>query len=311
MNFSVVTENRVVVLLKKTLDAWLEDKALRLSAAVAYYSIFSIAPLLVISIGIAGLAFGEEAVRGQLQGQLTSYIGAPAAEGVQSLIQTASKPSQGIMATIIGFATLLLGASGVFGELKDALNTIWEVKAKPGNTFKRFFRDRLMNFGMVLVIGFLLMTSLLMTTAIAALNHYLEMMFKLPAAVWAVIASLVSFSIVTTLFAFIFKVLPDAKVMWRNVWIGAAVTAALFETGKFGLSFYLGRESTASGFGAAGAVILLLLWVYYSSCILFFGAEFTQVYARETGHRILPSKNAEPMLPEERARQGLNPTLKS
>ncbi len=307
MNFQALTGNRVFKLLKATFDDWMEDNALRLSAALAYYSVFSIAPLLVIAISVAGLALGEEAVRGQLADQLASYVGPKAAEGVQSMVQSASKPSEGWTGAIVGFATLLLGAAGVFGQLKDALNTIWEVKSKGGGGVWGFIRERLLSFGMVLVIGFLLLTSLLMTTALAALNGYFEKIVGMPQFVGGLLAFFVSFGVVTTLFAFIFKVLPDAQIEWRNVWTGAVVTALLFELGKFGLSFYLGRESTASSFGAAGSVVLLLLWVYYASCILLFGAEFTQVYAHETGHEIRPSANAVSVTAEARAQEGLVP----
>lgn len=308
MHLRTLTGNRVSKLLKATFDAWMEDNALRLSAALAYYSIFSIAPLLVIAISVAGLVLGEEAVRGELGQQLQSYIGAQAAESMQSMVQSASKPSEGWLGASIGFATLMLGAAAIFGQLKDALNTIWEVKALGGGGVWGFLRARLLNFGIVLVIGFLLLISLLLTTALAALDGYLEPIIGVPPFVGAIIAFVISFGIVTTLFAFIFKVLPDAQIQWRHVWIGAAVTALLFELGKFGLGFYLGRESTASSFGAAGSVVLLLLWVYYASCILLFGAEFTQVYARETGHEIKPMPGAVPVTAEARAQQGLVPS---
>ncbi len=307
MDFKALTENRPVKLISETFTNWMEDNALRLSAALAYYSVFSIAPLLVIAISIAGWVLGAEAVNGQVGEQLKAYVGAQSAEAVESMVKSAAKPADSIVGGIVGFATLLIGASGIFGQLKDALNTIWEVKQKPGAGILGFFRERILTFGMVLVIGFLLLVSLLLTTALAALNTYLERMMQMPAVVWGVIGFLISFGVVTVLFAFIFKVLPDAKVEWRNVWIGAVITALLFEIGKFGLSFYLGRESTASSYGAAGSVVLLLLWVYYASCILLFGAEFTQVYARDTGHVIEPAANAEPVTQEKRAQEGMEP----
>lgn len=309
MKSKALAENRAVKLLKSTFADWMEDNALRLSAALAYYSIFSIAPLLIIAISVAGLVLGPEAVRGHLQGQLEGYIGTQAAQSVQSMVQSASKPSQSWFGAIIGFATLLLGASGVFGQLKDALNTIWEVQAAPGTGLWRLVRDRLLNFGMVLVIGFLLLTSLVVTTALAALSGYFESLFGIPAVVGGVFGFLVSLGVVTALFAVIFKVLPDARIAWRHVWIGAFVTGLLFELGKFGLGFYLGREGTASGFGAASSVVLLLLWVYYASCILLFGAEFTQVYARENGHEIKPARGAVAVTTERRAQQGLAPAM--
>lgn len=305
MNLHALSGYRVLKLLKGTFDDWMEDNALRLSAALAYYSIFSIAPLLIIAISVAGLVLGDDAVRDQLDEQLKGYVGAQAAESVQSLVQSASKPSESWIGAVVGFITLMIGASGVFGQLKDALNTIWEVKAKGGAGIWGFVRERLLNFGMVLVIGFLLLTSLLLTTALAALSKYFESLVGMPAFVSAAFGFVLSFGVVTTLFAFIFKVLPDVEIEWHSVWIGAVVTGVLFELGKFGLSFYLARESTASSFGAAGSVVLLLLWVYYASCIMLFGAEFTQVYARESGHGIQPAKGAEAVTAESPAQQGL------
>jgi membrane protein len=299
---------RAIRLLKATAREWYGDKALRLSAAMAYYSIFSIAPLLVIALSIAGLVFGPDAVRGHLDEQLSSIMSPQAAESLQSMVQSASRPSDSITGAVIGFAVLLVGASGVFGQLKDALNTIWEVQEKPGRSgVMNFLRQRLLSFGMVLVIGFLLLTSLVLTTALTAFNDYLDRIFQLPPVLWGAAAFVISFGIVTLLFAFIFKVLPDARIEWRHVWIGAAVTAGLFEVGKFALGWYLGRESTASGYGAAGAVVLLLLWVYYASCILFFGAEFTQVYAREHGQTVAPAENARAVSAIQRAEEGLSP----
>lgn len=309
--WKIISNLTVVKLLRATLESWIEDKALRLSAAVAYYSIFSIAPLLILSVSMAGAFLGEDAVRGHLETQLVYYVGAPAAKAVQSMVASAALAEQGVLATVLGFLTLLVGATGVFSQLKDALNTIWEVRVKPGKAWLAFLQERLVSFGMILVIGFLLLTSLMLTTFLAALNQYLETIMPMPAFLWTTMTSLVSFSMVTLLFAFIFKVLPDAVIEWRNVWIGAVFTAALFETGKLALSFYLGRESTMSSYGAAGAVVLLLLWVYYNACILFLGAEFTQVYARHTGRLILPAPGAEWATPQDRQQEGLEPVPES
>jgi membrane protein len=310
MNLKAITGNKVVKLLTETFRDWMNDKALRLAAALAYYSVFSIAPMLVIAISVAGLVFGAEAVRGQLNEQLQGVIGAKAAEAVQSMVQGASKPQHGWIGTVTGVVVLILGASGVFGQLKDALNTIWEVKVIKKAGIMGLVRERLLNFGMVLVIGFLLLVSLMLTTAMAALNDFLGQALGVPAAVWAVVGFLLSLAMTTALFSLIFKVLPDAKVQWKNVWIGALVTAALFEIGKFGLGLYLGRESMQSTYGAAAAVVLLLLWVYYAACILLFGAEFTQVYARATGHAIEPAANAVAVTAETRAQEGLTPEKK-
>ncbi len=307
MNFKALADLRAVRLMKETGANWLEDNCLRLSAALSYYSIFSIAPLLVIAISIAGMVLGEKATQGQLGDQLSSYLGSQAAAAIQSMVQSASKPAQSKVAAIVGVVTLLFGASGVFGQLKDALNTIWEVKLKSGAGVWGFIRERFLSFGMVLVIGFLLLVSLMLSTALAALNGYLGHLLKLPGFVWSSLAFALSFAVVTALFATIFKVLPDATVQWRNVWVGAVTTALLFEVGKLGLSWYLGRESTASAYGAAGSAVLVLLWVYYTSLILFFGAEFTRVYARDTGTSIRPAANAVAVTPEMRAQQGMAP----
>ena len=305
MNWKALAPNRVWPLLRNTATDWVEDNALRLSAALAYYSVFSIAPLLVIAIGIAGWVLGAEAVQGQVHDQLKGTIGADSAAAVESMVQSASKG--GGIASVVGLVTLLIGASGVFAALKDALNTVWEVKAKPGLGIKGFIKDRLLSFGMVLVIGFLLLTSLLLTTALAAVNKFFGDALGLPAFVWGIVGFIVSFAVVTALFAAIFKFLPDVKVGWRHVWIGAVVTALLFEIGKFLLGWYLGREGAASTYGAATAIVLLLLWVYYSSLILLFGAEFTQVYARSTGAAVEPAENAVPVTEEKRAQEGLEP----
>lgn len=307
MKLTALTQTLPVKLAGETLQNFIEDKALRLAAALAYYSVFSLAPLLVIAISIAGLVFGMEAVQGQLDEQMRGYVGSAAADAIQSMVKSAAKPREGWLGAITGFVILIVGASGVFGQLKDALNTIWEVKVKTAGGIAGFLRDRLLSFGMVLVIGFLLLTSLLMTTAIAAFNRYLNTILGIPSAVWSIAGLAISLALVTVLFAVIFKVLPDAKIRWRHVWIGALVTAVLFEIGKFGLGYYLGREGMGSSYGAATSVVLLLLWVYYASCILLFGAEFTQVYARATGDVIESAPNASPVTAERRAQEGMAP----
>lgn len=280
-------------LFRDAFRGWSEDKALRLSAALAYYSVFSIAPLLVITIAIAGLVLDDEAATGKVYDAMKGYVGGQAAAGVQAMVESASKPKSGIIATVVGTVTLLLGASGVLGQLKDALNTIWEVEVKKGIGMTFFIRSKFLNFGMVLVIGLLLLVSLLLSSFLSSLNQSFEQILTLPAWVWTILASLVSLSVVATLFAMLFKFLPDASIRWRDVWIGALITALLFELGKFALGWYLGRESTADAYGSAGSVVLLILWVYYASCILLFGAEFTQVYAAATGHVIKPSPFAQ------------------
>lgn len=285
MNLATIIRHRRIVLIRTTFTEWVDDKASRLSAALAYYSIFSIAPLLVIAISIAGQIMGQDAVSGQLYEELRGHVGPAAADTLQSMIKSASAPRDSAWAAILGFGTLLLGASGVFGQLKDALNTIWNVDEKKYSGIGGFIRVKLLSFGMVLVIGFLLLVSLLASTAIAALNHQLEHLFRLPAFVWVYVTFFISLGMVTSLFALIFKILPDTRVPWRAAWMGAALSGVLFEIGKTGLGWYLGRESTTSAYGAAGSIVLVLMWIYYTSCILFFGAEFAQVYAKDRAAR--------------------------
>lgn len=291
-------------LLKSSVTSWNEDKALRLSAAIAYYAVFSIAPLLVIAMGIAGLVFGGEAATGQIYAGLKGYIGAQAADAVQAMVKSASKPAQGTAATITGFVMLMLGASGVLGQLKDALNTVWGVKPKPGLGAMVFIREKFLNFGMVLAIGFIMLASLVMSSLIAAFNSHFGKMLALPTQLWWAIGLLISMALTSVLLAMIFKYLPDARIRFRDVWLGAGLTALLLEVGKAGLGWYLGLESTASAYGTAGSVVLLLLWVYYTSCIVLFGAEFTRAHARASGHPIVPSARAEAVSPEERHEQG-------
>jgi len=282
-----------------------EDKVSRLSAALAYYSIFSLGPLLVIVVGLAGLIFGEEGVRRQVTEALQGVLGEKATGAVQSMM---SMPKQGsLITTILGIVGLLLGASGVFGELQEALNTIWKVKAKPGGGIWKLLRDRFLSLTMVLGIGFLLLISMVLTTALTALTGAMGNRLPISEGLMHVLNFVVSFGVITLLFAMIFKVLPDVKVKWGDVWTGALGTAFLFTIGKYLLSWYLGRASTTSSYGAAGSIVLILLWVYYASLILFFGAEFTRAYAIETGSQIVPSDYAVPVTEQERAEEGMEP----
>jgi membrane protein len=280
------------LLAQRTISKWLDDHAFRLSAALAYYSLFSLAPLLVLFIGVAGILFGPEAVQGRLDEEIASLVGPDSAVTIQSMVQSISNRHDNLLAGIIGGAVLLFAAGGVFGQLKDALNTIWGVKPKPGHSLLHFVRDRFLSYAMVLGTGFLLLVSLIITTLLSAFSKRLESTFPLPPVVWLGLSFLISFCVVTLLFAMIFKYLPDVCIRWSDVWIGAAATALLFDLGKFLLAFYLGRESTASSYGAAGAVIILLMWVYYASAILLLGAEFTQVWAEVRGRKIRPDPHA-------------------
>jgi membrane protein len=274
-------------LLKEAFKDWRDDNAPRLGAALSYYTAFSLAPLLLIAVAIAGLVFGEEAARGQVVGQLQGLLGEEGAKAIQALLENARKPGEGILAGVIGVATLFLGASGVFNELRGALNQIWEVPARASGGLWRTVRERLLSFAMVLVLGFLLLVSLLVSTGLAAATarwggflagrlHLLEL------------ANFVVFlGVATVLFALIYKFLPDAepKIAWHDVWAGALMTAVLFSIGKWGIGLYLGRGTVGSAFGAAGSLVVVMVWVYYAAQVMFLGAELTQVYAHEHGSR--------------------------
>ncbi len=266
-------------LLRQTVKEFFDDEALRLSAALAYYSVFSLAPLLLIAISIAGAVAGDEAVRGQLDDQLKSSLGPSGAFAVQDMVANARKPAANVLMSAAGIVMLLVGAGGMFGQLQDALNTVWGVKKKTGRGIMGLLKDRFLSFGMVLGTGFLLLTSMLLSTALQSLTGFMGTVANLPPQIWEWISALFSFGVVTVLFAAIFKVLPDLKVRWKDVWAGALFTAALFVLGKTAIGWYLGREATASSYGSAGALALVLIWIYYSSIILLFGAEFTQVLA--------------------------------
>jgi membrane protein len=267
-------------LIKQTITEWLDDKAPTYAAALAYYTIFSIAPLLIIAVGVAGFVFGGDAVRGDIHRQLEGLIGTNGAKVIEDMMVSASKPGAGIPATILGVVVLFFGASGLFAQLQETMNVIWKVKSKPTNGIIDFFRRRFLSFAMVLGIGFLLLVSLVINAAIAALFAYFRGRIPGSEAAWHLVNIAVSFGVVTILFAAIYKILPDTRVEWRDVWLGAAVTSLLFSLGKFAIALYLGKTSVASSYGAAGSVAIVLIWVYYSAQILFLGAEFTQVYAK-------------------------------
>jgi membrane protein len=291
-------------MLKETFSDWSEDNATRLAAALAYYTAFAIAPLLVIAIAIAGFFLGREAATNQVGQQVSGLLGETAGNAVNEMVQTASnRQGSGIVATIIGIATLLFGASGVFGELQNALNTIWEVAPKPNQGFLATVKQRFFSFAMVAGVGFLLLVSMLVSTALGAVGRFFG--GDDPTLIWSVINFVISFGVTTLLFALVFKVVPDVKIQWSDVWIGAAATALLFTIGKAALGWYLGRQSTTSAYGAAGSFVALLLWVYYTAQIVFLGAEFTQVYAKTYGSKIQPAENAVPLTEEARAQQGM------
>jgi membrane protein len=292
-------------MIKETFSDWSEDRAPRLAAALAYYTVFAIGPLLVIAISVAGLVLGsEDSARQSVQTEVRGLVGETGAEAINSMIEGARKPAAGIIATVIGIATLLFAASGLFGQLQDALNTIWEVQPDPNRGFWGTVKARFLSFTMVLGVGFLLLVSLLLSTVLSAAVKYVSGDGS-EQILWQVVNFVVSFGVTTLLFAAIFKVLPDAKIEWRDVWIGAVATAVLFTLGKFAIGLYLGRAAPESTYGVAGSLVAMLIWVYYSAQILFMGAEFTQVYAKRYGSKIQPDEGAVPITEEARAQQGM------
>ena len=266
-------------------DSWSDDRLPRQSAAIAYFALFSMAPLLWLATGIISQILGQQAVTGELHNQLSGFMGTQAAASLESLVRDV-RPSRGANTTtaaIIGGATLIYGATGVFVELKDSLNLIWGLRRREGRSVVLFLKDRLLSFAMVLISGALLMASVLVSGVFAFIKGWVSAEIAVPVEAWSLITFVVAFAIETLLFAIIFKILPDLKFPWRDVWMGALVTAMLFEAGKFGLGWYLGRTTTLSGFGAAGSVVLLLIWVYYSSMIVLTGAEFIEITQRLRG----------------------------
>jgi len=274
-------------------EAWIDDKAPRIGAALAFYTVLSLSPLLVIVLAIAGLVFGEEAARGELANQIRGLIGDQGAKVLEQVLANSNKPKSGTLAIIVGVATLIFGASGVFGELQEAMNDIWKVRPRKGRAIIAFIKTRFLSFGMVLGIGFLLLVSLTLTTLMAILGRYLSGQVPEAAGMLLVLNYLVTFFMEATLFGMIFKVLPDAKLAWRDVAFGAGFTAVLFNIGKYLIGLYITYTGTGSSFGAAGSIIALVVWVYYSAQILLFGAELTKVVADRAGRRIAPSKGAE------------------
>lgn len=279
--------------LQEAFKEWQEDKVSLLAAALAYYTVFSITPLLVIAIAIAGAVFGQEAARGEILEQINKLVGQQGAQVIETGLANANQPQLGSIASIVSIVILLIGASGVFAQLQTALNTVWNVKTKPNAGIWEFIRKRLLSFGMVLVIGFLLLVSLILSAMLSGIG-------KLPIDVlpgftplWQLLNFGISFCFISLLFALIYYYLPDVKIHWKDVWVGAIITALLFTIGKFLIGLYLGSGSLGSSYGAAGSLIVFLTWVFYSAQILLFGAECTQVYARKYGRKIKPDSHAE------------------
>jgi membrane protein len=268
---------------KETFRAWRDDKASRMGAALSYYTVFSLAPLLVLVIAVAGMFFGEDAARGRIVAELSGLLGPEAARLVETMISKASEPKAGIIASVVGIATLLLGATGVLMELHDDLDTIWKVAPRPGRGWKGTIRDRLLSFGVVLAFGFLLLASLVLSAGLAALSDRVSAMIPM----WVVLAYVLNYGVsillVTLLMGTIFVLLPDARTAWRDVWVGSFITSLLFHVGKLLIGLYIGKASVASPFGAAGSLAVLLVWIYYTSQVFLLGAEFTRVYATRFG----------------------------
>mgnify|MGYP000235126746 FL=1 len=269
---------------KQAITAWLDDAAPSMGAALSYYTIFSLAPLLLIVMSVAGFVFGAEAARGELFGQLRGLMGADAAQSVQTLLASLDKPVQGVGASVVGVALLVIGATSVFGELQNSLDRIWRAPLRKKNSgLWNLLRERLLSIGMILGLAFLLMVSLLAGAFVSALGKWWAPIFG----GWEIVAQIanaaVGFILSTLVFAMIYKLMPRAQVRWRDVWIGAIVTSALFTMGKFLIGLYIGKSAVASGFGAAGSIAVILVWVYYSAQIFLIGAEFTWVYAQKFG----------------------------
>lgn len=283
-------------LVRRAFADWREDRAPRLGAALAFYTLFSLAPLLLAAIAVAGLFFGEDAAQGRIVAELESVIGHAGAVAVQELVEKSRRPAAGIAATLAALVTFLVGASGVFLELKSSLNVIWDVKAPPRG-LRAALRNRLAAFALVLAVGFLLLVSLIVSAALSALGTLLARHVSEPAVLLQLLNAVLSLGVVTVLFALLFKFLPDTMVSWRDVWVGAAITSGLFTIGKFLIGLYLGSSGVSSTYGAAGSVVIVMIWVYYAGQIFFFGAELTQAYAaRRLARGAEPAEGGRPSL---------------
>ena len=274
------------VLFKKAGSAWVEDNAPSMGAALAFYTVFSLAPVLIIAISVAGLAFGQKAAEGEFSRQLQGLVGETGARAIQAILQNANRPGLGIIASVIGLGTLLVGASGAFVELQDALNKIWKVQCRPGGVWLRVIRERFLSFGLVLGLGFLLIVSLVVSAALGAVGNFIAPLVPWPVFMLELVNFLLSLGVIALLLAMIFKYLPDAEIAWSDVWIGAAVASVLLTTGKALIGLYLARSTVASAYGAASSLVIILTWVYYSAQIVLLGAELTHVYSHQHGSQM-------------------------
>ncbi len=281
--FPIDDRHQMKKILLESLKAWIDHRASSKGAALAFYTLFSMTPILMLAIAVAGYFFGVQAAQGEIIGQIRGLVGPNGAQAIQALLAAARDPISGLMATIIAIVLLVVGATSVFVELKDSLDEMWGVAQPRHSAFLTLLRTRFLSFGLVLVLAFLLLISLVISAALAVLERYVGAMWGSSVAVLSGVSSIISFGVIACLFAVIYKMLPDAPLSWRDVWIGAVFTAALFSLGKYVIGLYLGNSGVASSFGAAGSVIALLLWVYYSAQIFFLGAEFTRQYALRYG----------------------------
>ncbi len=279
--------------LKTVFSEFADDKALKLSAALSYYTIFSIAPLLIIVISFAGFFYGREAIEGAVYSQLNGFVGSESAHQIQEMIKNVHLTGNTMLAATVSIAVLILGATGIFAEIQDSINGIWKLKSKPKRGIIKIILNRLLSFSLILSLGFLLMVSLVLDALITGLSKKLVKIFPgQDIAFVNLFDNVLTFLIITFLFAVIFKVLPDAKIRWKDVGIGALVTALLFMIGKFGIGYYVGRSNFSNAYGTAGSIVVIMVWIYYSAVILYFGAEFTQVYAMRYGGKIFPNDYA-------------------
>jgi membrane protein len=279
--------------LKETYQAFSDDNAMKMSASLSYYTLFSLSPMLVLLMALAGFFFGREAIQGRVYGQIEDLIGGPAALQIQEMIKNVKFSGQTPWATLIGVVTLILGASGVFTEMQNSLNTIWQVKVKPRRSWVKMLVNRGLSISVIVSMSFLLLVSLVINALLNVFSERLQMLLAdITVILFFIINNLIVLAVITTLFAVIFKILPDVRIRWKEVWTGAVFTALLFTLGKYLIGLYLSKASVGSAYGTAGSLVVILLWVYYSSTILYFGAEFTKVYARFLGKPIEPDSDA-------------------
>jgi membrane protein len=300
----MLSARHYLTLFNKAVNAFNEDFAASMGAALAYYTTFSLAPVLIVAIAVAGLVFGQDAARGQIVGQLGTLLGPESAKAIQDLLKSASEPGKSLLASVVGIATLLIGATSVFAELQSSLDRIWRAPALKKETgIWALLRGRLLSFGMVIAIGFLLLVSLVLSAALSAVDKWGGALFPTWHTLLQLVSTLTGFCITALLFAMAYRILPRVRIAWRDVAVGAIATAALFEAGKYLIGLYLGRASVSSGFGAAGSFVIVLAWVYYSSQIFLLGAEFTWVYAHSHGSKAGQEPAPAPPIPISPARK--------